>query len=88
MAYKRGTINNNNNIQEITKNYFSSETLGPKEEQKQSSKRFTIKNKEEKKNVITLRLTDSELNDLVTKVEKSGLGSVSNYIRQVIKRGL
>jgi len=94
MAYKKGEIKNNNDVKEITKSFFSNDTLGKAQEvneqlqeRRSYNKHFVIKSKENKTHTVTMRLTDTEFNDLMAKVEKSRLGTVTNYLKQLIKKG-
>ena len=80
-------------ISEQTKSFFSSETLAqaelkqqPKPKEKRAYTKF--KSKENKTHTITMRLTDKEYNKLLKQVEQSGSGTISNYITQLLERGL
>jgi len=87
------------NIQAITQSFLSKETLNkvkekqsgndlPQKKRKEYTKHFVIKNKENKSHTITMRLTDREYKSLLQQVEESGSGTISNYIMQLLERGL
>lgn len=82
------------NVQTITQSFFSKETLAKVKDKQQPSeprekRAYTkFKNKENKTHTITMRLTDKEYNNLLKQVEKSESGTISNYIMQLLERGL
>lgn len=82
------------NVQAITQSFFSEETLAKVKGKQQPSepkekRAYTkFKNKENKTHTITMRLTDKEYNNLLKQVEKSESGTISNYIMQLLERGL
>lgn len=82
------------NVQTITQSFFSKETLDKVKEKQEPSevkekRRYTkFKNKENKTHTITMRLTDKEYNSLLKQVEKSESGTISNYLMQLLERGL
>ena len=84
----------NDKVVETTKSFFSKETLAQAERKQQPSeprekRAYTkFKSKENKTHTITMRLTDKEYNDLLKQVEQSGSGTISNYITQLLERGL
>lgn len=86
--------NDNNNVEEITRGYFSKETLKEetpktKTEQPREKRKYTkLTNKENKTHIITMRLTETEYNNLLAKANKSKSGTLTEYIKKQLEKGL
>lgn len=91
----KALLEESNNVEEITKSYFSESTLKKAEELKEepqpTKERKTAVKFESKKNktkIVGLRLTMDQYEKLVKQVEETESGTISNYIIKLLEKGL
>lgn len=87
------TLNETSNLEDVTKSYFSEETL-KKAEQKQEEVKADVKQKrkytklktsENKNRVIHFRVTEKEYKELIKKAEQTNSKSISDYLSRLLR---
>lgn len=87
------SLNETSNLEDVTKSYFSEETL-KKAEQKQEEVKADVKQKrkytklktsENKNRVIHFRVTEKEYKELIKKAEQTNSKSISDYLSRLLR---
>lgn len=91
------SLDETSNLEDVTKSYFSEETLKKAEQEKETlkedvsrskrkhTKPIKLKSFEKKEKVITFRVTDKEYKELIKKAEQTNSKSVSDYLSKLIR---
>lgn len=91
------TLNETSNLEEVTRSYFSEETLNKARakheevkqttsEQRKNKRKYTkLKTSENKNKVIHFRVTEKQYKELIKKAEQTNSKSISDYLSKLIR---
>jgi len=87
------TLNETTNLEEVTKSYFSEETLKKAEKKqeevkadvKQKRKYTKLKTSENKTRVIHFRVTEKEYKEIIKKAEQTNSKNISEFLSKLLR---